>query len=312
MLLASACTSKELLTPCTSGSPSTRQEVSQRWCTNREGTAVFPPSSEQGEQLRELTRQAPGLHGVSSARWRLADLRAVVPWLSAYTLPGICLALQRLKIKRKRGRLHLHSPDPLYMEKIQRVKRATALAHRYPQRVALVYADEFSLHRQPTLAGGGVYYPQGEEPLVELSLGSNTRYRVSGALDACTGRLTYTHAPKIGIAVMQRFLEQLRKAYPDKVLFLAWDNWTVHRHPAVLAKAAALRIHILWLPTYAPWTNPIEKLWRWVRQQVVHNHALADRWEELKRRVSAFLDTFTHDAGSVPLLRYVGLLPLPS
>lgn len=86
-----------------------------------------------------------------------------------------------------------------------------------------------------------------------------------------------------------------------------WDNWPTHRHPEVLAKAEQLGIEILWLPTYAPWTNPIEKLWRWVRQEVVHHHRLSDRWEELKRRVAAFLERFSD--GSPELLRYVGLLP---
>ena len=28
------------------------------------------------------------------------------------------------------------------------------------------------------------------------------------------------------------------------------------------------RIEPVWLPTYAPWLNPIEKLWRWLRQEV--------------------------------------------
>src|SRR5437667_6147241 len=37
------------------------------------GTAGFPP--QQGEALRELTRQRPDLHGFPRSRWRLQDLR---------------------------------------------------------------------------------------------------------------------------------------------------------------------------------------------------------------------------------------------
>ncbi|HEV2237019.1 MAG TPA: transposase, partial [Ktedonobacterales bacterium] len=95
--------------------------------------------------------------------------------------------------------------------------------------------------------------------------------------------------------------------YPDQILVLAWDNWPVHRHPTVLATARALRIHVRWLPTYAPWTNPIEKLWRWLKQTCVHHHPLADRWDELRATLTAFLAQFTD--GSPALLRYVGLLP---
>ncbi|MBE2197018.1 MAG: transposase, partial [Anaerolinea sp.] len=31
----------------------------------------------------------------------------------------------------------------------------------------------------------------------------------------------------------------------------------------------------LFLPTYASWLNPIEKLWRWLRADVLYNHDLA-------------------------------------
>lgn len=74
-----------------------------------------------------------------------------------------------------------------------------------------------------------------------------------------------------------------------------------------MTQAATLDIELLWLPTYAPWTNPIEKLWRWVRQEVVHQHRWADDWATLLAHVAAFLDRFDHD--SPELLRSVGLLP---
>lgn len=108
------------------------------------------------------------------------------------------------------------------------------------------------------------------------------------------------------------------------------DNWPVHFHPDVLAalqpqsfkwplhvppnwptepssKARRLNlpIQLLQLPTYASWTNPIEKLWRWLKQEVLHLHRYADRWSELQNKVSEFLERFSE--GSQELLRYVGL-----
>jgi transposase len=111
----------------------------------------------------------------------------------------------------------------------------------------------------------------------------------------------------MGVKGLRYFLGELRSAYPERTMFLVWDNWPIHQHPEVLAKAAHLGIEILWLPTYAPWSNPIEKLWRWIRQEVVHHHRLADRWAELKAQVAAFLVRFEHC--STELLCYVGLLP---
>jgi transposase len=38
------------------------------------------------------------------------------------------------------------------------------------------------------------------------------------------------------------------------------------------------RIKPVWLPTYAPWLNPIEKLWRWVRQDILKMHRWVEDW----------------------------------
>jgi transposase len=233
----------------------------------------------------------------------LADLRQVLPFLRNYSLPGLWQAVRRLGIRLHRGRLRLHSPDPTYIDKVFRLTRIQRLAHRFPDRVTLVFADEMSLHRQPTLAA--CYAPSGSEPTATLSHRSNTVRRYAGALNAVTGQLTWHSASRMSVPELCRFLEQVRLAYPQRVLFLAWDNWPVHRHAQVVATAARLKIHFVWLPTYAPWTNPIEKLWRWLRQTVVQHHRLADHWTELQARVATFFDQLA--TGSPEALRYVGL-----
>lgn len=239
------------------------------------------------------------------SRWRLADLREALPFLAPYSLPGLSKALRRLSVRRGRGRLKLHSPDLAYRAKLAWISRALALLEESPGGVRLFYADEFSLYRQPSL--GLVYWPSGEEPAARLSLKANTRYRIAACLEASSGRVLYRGGSKAGVDLLCRLLESLREGCPTERIFLVWDNWPVHQHPRVLQRAAELAIEVLWLPTYAPWTNPIEKLWRMLKQELLHHHRLADRWEELKARVRAFLQGFS--TGSPDLLRYVGLLP---
>ena len=250
-------------------------------------------------------RQAPELHGVHRARWRLADLRAALRWLRDYSLPGIALALKRLKVSRQRGRLHLHSPDLAYHEKMAWLAHARSLTFLPERRVVFLYGDEVSFYRQPTLAD--TYAPRGQAPLARLAANANTRYRVCGALDACTGQLTWVAHSKIGVVNLKRFLQKLRRTYPEQTLVLAWDNWPIHMHPAVLEPAAELEVQLLWLPTYAPWTNPIEKVWRKLKQELLHHHRLAEHRAALRQRVKTWLEQFTQP--SPELLRYCGLLP---
>lgn len=257
------------------------------------------------DQLIDLVRQPPALHGFARARWRLQDMRAALPWLAAYTLAGISQALKRLKVRRKRGRLSVHSPDLAYQSKLAWIARARTLAEAQPSEIVLLYGDEFTLTRQPTLAPA--YAPITEAPVARLSHRANTRYRYSGALNPVTGQVTWSAASVMGVKALHTFLRRVRQAYPTQQVLLVWDNWPVHQLPGVLAMAADLSIELLWLPTYAPWTNPIEQLWRWLKQTLLHHHRLADAWPELKAQVATFLDQFAD--GSVDLLRYADLLP---
>lgn len=148
--------------------------------------------------------------------------------------------------------------------------------------------------------GGRRPSPTGVGPTTAL-------WRLIGGLNARTGQLDYLDAYIVGRAKVIQFYQQLVAAYPRaERLSVIQDNWSIHTHPEVLA---ALRrwpqIRPVWLPTYAPWLNPIEKVWRWLRQDVLKLHRQADNWAALQERVHGFLDQFAR--GSERLLEYVGL-----
>jgi hypothetical protein len=285
------------------GSPATSATASLVWCNALAVIGGFPPQAIQ--QVRETVHRSPAIFGIARTRWRLHDLRQVLPVVQHYTLPGLSLALRRLKIRRKRGRLAVTSPDPAYDRKLDWIDRAVAQARAHPDQVVTVYGDEYTLERQPKL--GSVWTGPGPMPRVHLAAGRNFTYRYSGVLDVVRGRVLWDAALIMGVSNLRTFLRKLRRAYPTQTLVLIWDNWPVHQHPDVLQLAAEVGIQILWLPTYAPWTNPIEKLWRWLIEEVLRHHQRADHWTDLKQDVAAFLDRFAE--GSDDLLRYVGLSP---
>ena len=87
------------------------------------------------------------------------------------------------------------------------------------------------------------------------------------------------------------------------------DNWPDEPSPAAYKRWGAwhLPVQLVVLPTYASWCHPIEKLWRMLKQEILHWHRQADDLQGLRQRVMAFLQQFA--PGSLSLLRYVGLLP---
>lgn len=226
-----------------------------------------------------------------------------MPWLAGRSLPTVSRVLHRCGIRCKRGRVRVHSPDPDYEPKRDRIQWALRLARRYPRQIGLYYGDECSIHRQPSLAARwGVV---GDEPTADQAPRFDSRHRLGAGLEAVSGRVTWISGSHLTVPRLCAFLRALRDADPTRVLLLVWDNWPVHHHDRVLAEAQRCRIQILWLPTYAPWLNPIEKLWRLCRQTVIHHHRLAEQWPELKARVTTFLDQFNQP--SPALIRATGL-----
>ena len=255
-------------------------------------------------------------------------MQVVQSWLRLHSLPGLSQLLKRLKIHWKRGRYHVHSPDPHYLAKL---KDIWLLIHGVPefwQQAVLIFEDEFTLYRHPGLAQA---YEQGgcAQALAELGYKSNYTWRIAAGLNLWTGQVTYHQARIMDITRLIGFYRKLCQIYPHLTIYLVQDNWSIHYHPDLLAalqpqtfpyglhvpfnwcrtdrkvEHMQLPIHILPLPTYASWTNPIEKLWRLLRQEVLHLHRYADDWPALKQRVFGFLDQF--DSHSPHLLRYIGL-----
>ena len=71
---------------------------------------------------------------------------------------------------------------------------------------------------------------------------------------------------------MAELLQTLLEKHPIGTVFVAWDNFVAHQDGEVEAvlRSAAGRLVLLYLPTYSPWLNPIEMLWRHFRQEVTH------------------------------------------
>ena len=259
-------------------------------------------------------------------------LLETLQWLRTRTEPGLSQLLARLGISYKRGRDYIHSPDPDYAAKLAAITTAREQARSAPEQFILIYLDELTYYRQPTLACA--YEALGPlQPLAYRSYRANTAARIIAALDDVSGQVVYHQCSHSDVATLARFWFTLRQSYPHaERIDVVVDNWPVHYHPDVLAplisqhfawpiprpanwptqpspkaKLADLPIRLLPLPTYASWLNPIEKLWRWLKQDILHLHRQSDDWPALKQRIAAFLDHFAH--GSPELLRYAGLLP---
>lgn len=130
-------------------------------------------------------------------------------------------------------------------------------------------ADEFNLSWFPTLRA--MWSPKGQ-PVMIPTPAQPTRHYGIGAVNYQTGEtvvLVKRHKRRREIAEL---LLALVDKHPTGTIDVAWDNATTHEDDEVEAvvRGAAGRLVVLYLPTYSPWLNPIEMLWRHFRREVTH------------------------------------------
>jgi hypothetical protein len=110
------------------------------------------------------------------------------------------------------------------------------------------------------------------------------------------GAVTYHTGDTVGLCRRQRRREvaELWQAvvdhHPTGTISIAWAKAATHVDAAVEAvvRAAAGRLVLLYVPTYSPWLNPIEMLWRHFRREVTHGERFASLEALLKAAQACF------------------------
>ena len=121
----------------------------------------------------------------------------------------------------------------------------------------------------PTLKA--MWTPKGQQVMIQTPAQPTKHYGI-GAVNYHTGQtvtLVRRHKRRREIAEL---LHALLDQHPTGTIYVAWDNANTHEDDEVEAvvRGAAGRLVLLYLPTYSPWLNPIEMLWRHFRREVTH------------------------------------------
>jgi len=93
-----------------------------------------------------------------------------------------------------------------------------------------------------------------------------------GAVNYHTGETVVLFRRRKRRREVAELLEALVEKHPTGTIFVAWDNADTHQDDEIeaIVRGAAGRLVLLYLPTYSPWLNPIEMLWRHFRRVVTH------------------------------------------
>ena len=204
---------------------------------------------------------------------------------------AISAKFKQLGIPWNRAKKKVTSPDPLYTIKRQQVEQlkqkakigilssldASDVDLDQPLKPAkLVYLDSTDLHLCPEV--GNTYQTDGEQLKVETPGKHNPWYALFGSLVYPSGEGLYTIHQLKRHQEVQAHLQQLIDTEPEVFWFVILDNASAHTTPALdqFLQDNRHRLELVFLPTYSPNLNLIEKLWKMMRAQVTNNQPFAD------------------------------------
>ena len=160
------------------------------------------------------------------------------------------------------------------------------------KKALLLFGDEASFPQWGTLTY--TWARRGQQPKVKTS-GKRKGYKVFGLIDYFTGYFFYQGQDgrlnsAAYIAFLTRVLEQTTQP-----IILIQDGAKYHTSTETKAFFAqqTARLQVVQLPTYSPDYNPIEKLWKKIKQQETHLHYFPT-FEVLTEKVEQALLKFTN------------------
>ena len=297
--------------------PGTIRDYIHRY--NHGGLAELSPGYGQGrrktlswskEQWLELLNQAPSQFEKLESGAQNWTQALLADYLTAYhavdvTQAAISQMLRRAGVKWKRAKLRVKSPDPLYIVKRQRVeslkeKAANGSLTSYeathpppgpPQPACFIYLDSTDLHWCPDV--GNSYSPQGNQLQVDSPGLENPWLALFGSLVYPSGEGVYSiHEHKRHLELINH-LQLLMNSIPNLFLFIVLDNASAHTTKKLEAFCLEHqdRFELVYLPTYSPHLNLIERLWRVMRHQVTRNNFF-DSLDSLARTVTCWLERY--------------------
>lgn len=257
-----------------------------------------PPKidEEAEEELQRVLQAPPTEEGYEATRWTTPQLaKHLKKKLDVDVHPEtVREALKRLQFSWKRPRRSLPE-DPCYAEHIAKIDRAIAAAG---VETTILFEDETEFKRFPPLRRA--WMAIGEQRSVAVPK-SNGKFALYGALDVLTGETITEAHPKGKSEHTKAFLRQVLGRVGGRIL-LVWDRARWHTSQTVEEMIGAHdRLEVLLLPKRSPKDNPMEDLWRRLKNVIAAN--LERSLDALKTACRRFFDNLSPEGA----LRIAGL-----
>jgi len=126
------------------------------------------------------------------------------------------------------------------------------------------------------------------------ALPSNTgraKINLTGAIDLLSYHVHIREDKTLNASSTLSFFQELEKAYPTmSKIHVFCDNARYYRNKEVTEYLKNSKIQLHFLPPYSPNLNPIERLWKWMKETVIYN-TYYEEFEVFREAVLGFFNT---------------------
>ena len=259
-----------------------------------------PKLDEEARQfLEETVEQSPTELGYNFTRWTL-------PLLTSHLQrePGVEVSTETVRKTLddigfcwSRPRRAAPAADTQRQQEVQ--EEIDARLEAAADDDVIFYIDEADFKRLPVIRG--MWMRCGHQKRIP-ALRQNTSFTLYEALNPCTGEELHARFEKAISDHTITFLEQIASTYPDKPVTIIWDQASFHTSNQVQQWLDDhTRFEVILLPPRSPQMNPVEDIWRHVKNRVAAN---------LRRTLDALADAcdcFFHAQAPHDLKRLAGL-----
>ena len=209
-------------------------------------------------------------------------------WNISYSVSGMTDWLNRNKFSYKKPSL-VPGKANLEIQKIW-ISKYQQMREKLGEDETICFADGIHPTHNTQLSFGWI------RKGVRKEICSNTgrqRINLSGALDVIEKRIHFQEDTMLNAEATIGFLQTIEKAYPSKKkIHLFMDNAKYYKNRKVRDYLETSKIQAHYLPPYSPNLNPIERLWKWMKERVLYN-TYYEHFDDFKQAVFGFLESLT-------------------
>jgi transposase len=200
-----------------------------------------------------------------------------------YTVHGMRNWLHRHDFSHKKPALVPGKADE--QQQKEWIAEYEKLRARLPEKETICFMD--GVHPTHNVQPAYGWIKKGVRKEIAANSG-RSRINLSGIVDVITHNVLVQEDEMLNAEATISFFQKIEEAYPCKTkIHLFCDNAKYYRNKAVTKYLKTSKIDLHFLPPYSPNLNPIERLWKWMKERVLYN-AYYQEFEDFRSAVLGF------------------------